>query len=306
MKHRGILLGSLLILLFALTACSPRPTWQAAMELAPVFTKDQPSTIAFKITDEAGQPVNNLQIKALFEMTKMDHGSIEADLQHSHDGLYQTKLNLNMSGLWQATLTMSDGISSTEETLSFETKELPSEQAIATINGRRIIHEDIAFYELINLIQIEMYREHDQKKYQGKEIEQAMKYWDMQVEAAKQTNTLLTQIIRLHAVSLLAQEKGHQATAVEVADAMAKIKPEYEQSPAAMKLIDQYGSEKFWSKQESQYHRIVLSMKVQEDVMELVKKSNPDSDPKQLQVLAQKKYEELLVSQMGTLDIKIF
>src|SRR4051812_28497842 len=86
----------------------------------------------------------------------------------------------------------------------------------AKINEESITKSDLDFYELINLMQIEMFRAADQVKYQGEELNLAMKYWDDRSVEAKNQNTLLTQIIRLRAMALLAQEKGHQATPEEL------------------------------------------------------------------------------------------
>lgn len=180
-----------------------------------------------------------------------------------------------------------------------------SKEVVAKINGEEITQEDLAFYQLINVMQIEMYREADKKKYTGSELEQAMKYWDAQEQDAKTQNLLLTQIIRLRAVALLAKEKGHQATPEEMNQEIAKVKEIYKQQPVATKMIQEYGEEKFWQQQQIQYERIVLAGKVQQDVIDNVKKANPKAEAKEINLLAEKKYEELLVSQMGTLKIEI-
>jgi len=176
---------------------------------------------------------------------------------------------------------------------------------VAKINGEPITQADLDFYQFINLIQIEMYRAADQSTYQGEELNQAMKYWDAQAEDAKNPNTLLTQIIRLRAMSLLAEEKGHQATAEEVDKEVAKVKEIYQKQPVAMKMIGEYGEEKFWDQEKAQYERIVLVNKVQQDMIQKVKEANPNADAKEINMLAEKKYEELVVSQMGTLEIEI-
>lgn len=183
--------------------------------------------------------------------------------------------------------------------------EVASKEVVAKVNGEEITKEDLNFYQLINTMQIEMYRDADKKKYTGTELEQAMKYWDAQEKDAKSQNLLLTQVIRLRAVALLAKEKGHQASADEVKQEIEKVKEIYKQQPVAMKMIQDYGEEKFWQQQQVQYERIVLAGKVQKDVIDNVKKANPKAQAKEVNMLAEKKYEELLVSQMGTLKIEI-
>lgn len=186
-----------------------------------------------------------------------------------------------------------------------EKTEVASKEVVAKINGEEITKEDLNFYQLINVMQIAMYREADKKKYAGSELEQAMKYWDAQEKDAKTQNLLLTQAIRLRAVALLAKEKGHQATNQEINQEIEKVKEIYKQQPVATKMIQEYGEEKFWQQQQVQYERIVLAGKVQKDVIDNVKKANPKAEAKEVNMLAEKKYEELLVSQMGTLKIDI-
>ncbi|GAX91396.1 hypothetical protein [Effusibacillus lacus] len=176
---------------------------------------------------------------------------------------------------------------------------------VAAINGEPITQEDLDFYQLINRLQIAINLEAEKQKLQGKELAEAIKYWQSLEKVVSDRNNLLTQIIRLRAVSLLAKEKGHTASDSEVENEMQKVKEIYAQYPVATDLIKQYGEAKFWSKQRSQYQMIVLSKKVQQDVLNTVKQANPQAEGKEVNVLAQKKYEELLVSQMGTLKIEI-
>ncbi|WP_134699349.1 hypothetical protein [Ammoniphilus sp. YIM 78166] len=177
--------------------------------------------------------------------------------------------------------------------------------SVATINGEGITGEDLAFYELINQIQLEMNREADRGRYTGQELEAAMKFWDQRMEETKERNLLLTQIIRLRAVALLAQEKGYTPQPEEVEEGLMEAKKAYQTSPVAMKLIQGYGEEKFWEQQEVQHERIVLVKKVQQDILANVKRANPEAAGNELVMLAEKKYEELLVSQVGSLNILI-
>ena len=106
-------------------------------------------------------------------------------------------------------------------------------------------------------------------------------------------------------MALLAQEKGHQATPAEVDKEIAKIKETYQKQPVAMKMIKEYGEDKFWEQEKIQYQRIVLVSKVQQDIIQNVKEANPEAEMNEINMLSEKKYEELLVSQMGTLKIEI-
>jgi hypothetical protein len=178
-----------------------------------------------------------------------------------------------------------------------------NQKLVAKINNDTIYEEDLNFYKVINRIQVEMNREADRKRLQGKELEESLNFWNNQEKAAMDRNTLLTQIIRLHAAALLAKEKGYTASEAEVNKEIDDVKQIYNKEPNALKMIKAYGENRFWNKELSQYQLIVLSKKVQQDVINQVKKANPKAEEKEINFLANKKYEELLVSQIGTLKI---
>lgn len=307
--------------LFVLSGCGGS-NYNVNLVDTPVFMPDSASKVSFKIM-EGAKPSAGLNVKASFEMEKMDHGSINVKLKEQGEGVYGGEVMLPMEGDWQALLTIANGKDTKEKLVTFTAKKaeaastadtaknaktnlatLPKD-VIATINGEKVTNEDIEFYGLINNIQMEMYREADQGKYKGKELEEAMKYWDNQEAAIKNKNTLLTQIIRLRAMTLLAEEKGHTATDDEIQAKLNEAKNAYRNSPVAQKMIKDYGEDQFWAIQEKQQRAIVLVSKVQQDVINNVKKANPKAEAKEVNMLAEKKYEELLVSQVGTLNIKI-
>ncbi|WP_258000258.1 FixH family protein [Bacillus sp. Marseille-P3661] len=277
----------------------------------PTYAQGQTSKVSFAITN-GEEAVEGVNVSVLFEMAKMDHGSIEINLEEEGKGIYSADVELPMAGEWQAIVTVSGEGIDAEKVIDFTAVEGTKITAadlgggvLATINGDEIVQSDLDFYQFINKLQIEMYREKDKQNYKGAELEEAMKYWDAQEEATKHPNTLITQIIRLRAIALLSEEKGHTVTKEEIQAEIDKVRATYEQSPAASAMIKEYGEEKFWSTQEQQYELIVLSSKVQQDVLNNVKKENPNAESKEVNMLAQKKYEELLVSQVSTLDIKI-
>lgn len=177
------------------------------------------------------------------------------------------------------------------------------QKLVAKINGDSITEEDLDFYKLMNQIQLAMNREAVEKRLKGKQLEELKDFWESQEKAALDRNTLLTQIIRLHAVALLAKEKGYTASEKEVKNEIAAVKQIYSKQPAASKMIKEYGEKRFWHKERSQYQLIVLSKKVQQDVINKIKKANPNAEEKEVNFLANKEYEELVISQIGTLKI---
>ncbi|WP_078592484.1 FixH family protein [Evansella clarkii] len=104
-KSAGKLL--LFTLLLVLAACN-----SSALEVSvikqPVYEKGEYGVITFEVL-EGGQPVSGLEISALFEMNRMDHGHIEAVFTDIDDGVYTGEAAFAMSGEWIASVTASEG-----------------------------------------------------------------------------------------------------------------------------------------------------------------------------------------------------
>ncbi|MBB6445507.1 FixH family protein [Bacillus benzoevorans] len=292
---------SLMALLILLAGCGGKPDYDVEINQPFVYKQDQPSTLEVAIK-ENGKTATGLKVHAKMDMLNMDHGTQEVDLEETTDGFYSGDVELSMAGKWEIVFTIDKDGKKAEEVLEYEVKE---SKGVATVNGELITHEDIKFYRFINKLHIAIGKEENKQKLQGKELEQANAYLDSQEKQIENQNTLLTQIIRLRAIALLGEEKGYKAEEAEVKAEIDKVHADYEKYDVAKQMILEYGVEDFWTKQEQQYKLIVLSQKVQNDVISKVKKENPNVNEQEIQFLAQKQYEELLVSQVNSLDIKI-
>lgn len=266
-----------------------------------VFKQEKPSNFAIKVADEQG-PVEDLKIDASFSMLNMDHGTVEASFNEQEKGIYSTEVELPMAGDWEIVFTITQDEKTIEKVLEYEVQE-PS--GVASINGEWITNEDIEFYQFINELHIAIGKEQDKAKYKGEELEKALANWDSQEKLIQDKNQLLTQIIRLRAMALLGKEKGHEATEEEISAQIENIRSQYEQHNVALEMIKEYGEEKFWNIEKKQYELIVLSQKVQNDLIAKVKEENPDVNDQEVLYLAQKQYEELLVAQVNSLKIDI-
>jgi hypothetical protein len=189
-----------------------------------------------------------------------------------------------------------------EKVINYEVKQ---SEGVASINGEWITNEDIEFYKFINYLQLAINTETDQKRYTGDQLKEALSYWESQEKLVEDQNQLLTQIIRLRAMAMLAEEKGHTATDAEVEIEINKVRDQYSQFESAKAMINEYGEDKFWEIEKQQYQLIVLSQKVQKDIIEKVKKENPEMAQQEINFQAQKQYEELLVSQVNSMEIVI-
>lgn len=292
---------AILLLIAIITGCNSTPDYTVKVTKELYYVIDTEMPFEIKVT-ENNKAVKGLDVSAQLSMTNMDHGTYDVKLAEGKNGTYSGKVNLPMGGKYEAAFTLEKDGKKAVEVIELN---VTKPKGVAKINGDWITNEDISFYKFINQLQLEINREGAQKKYSGKQLEEELAYLETQEKTLEDKNQLLTQIIRLRAMALLADEKGHQADEAEVDQALVKAREQYNQYESAKKLINEYGEEKFWEIEKQQYHMIVMSQKVQKDLLEKVKKENPKAGEQEVYYLAQKEYEELLVSQVNSLSIEI-
>jgi hypothetical protein len=166
--------------------------------------------------------------------------------------------------------------------------------------------EEIRFYQLSSQLNIVISKEMDKTKYNEKELKEKLTYWERQEKYVHDVNAALTHLIELHSMALLAKEKGHSIAKDEVERAITMLRHQYNQYKIAEEMIKKYGEEKFWEKQEKYSELKLLANKVFDDIVQEVKKANPNIRKEEVSYLAQKKYEELLISQVDSLDIDLY
>ena len=291
----------LLLLISLITGCSSGPDYKIDVTKELYYQKDTAMPFDIKVTDNK-KAVKGLEVSAQLSMTNMDHGSYDVTFAEGKNGTYSGKVNLPMSGKYEAAFTLEKDGKKTEKVIDIN---VTKPKGVAKINGEWVTNEDVAFYQFINNLQLEINREAAKKKYTGKQLEEELAYLESQEKINNNKNQVLTQIIRLRSMAMLANEKGHQATVAEVDAALGKAREQYNQYESAKRLIADYGEEKFWSTEKQQYEMIVLAQKVQKDLIAKVKKENPTFGEQEVYFQAQKQYEELLVSQVNSLKIEI-
>lgn len=292
-----------IITVFALLAgCSGNQNIDIEVTKPLTFSEEKEMPFEIKITED-DKAVEGLEISATLSMVDMDHGTYDVTFEETEAGTYSATTKLSMAGDWEAVYTVERDGKTFEKVVQYKVEK---SKGVATINGEVITSEDIEFYRFINKLHIAISRSADEKKYSGKELEDALAYWDAQEKMNENQNQLLTQIIRLRAMALLGEEKGHKATPEEVKAAIETVRKQYAEHEIAGEMIKEFGEEKFWATEEKQYQLIILSQKVQQDLIAKVKKENPSVNDQEVSYLAQKEYEDLLVSQVNSLKIEIF
>ncbi|WHY91899.1 FixH family protein [Neobacillus cucumis] len=291
-----------LVLLAALLAgCSSGPDYKIEVTKPLYFQKDKAMPFEMKVLENK-KAVKGLKVSVELSMANMDHGSYKAKLTEGKAGTYAGNIQLEMPGKYEAAFTLEKGGEKTEKIINFDVKK---PQGVASINGKWITNDDLAFYRFINQLQLEINRESAKKQYNGKQLEEELTYLKSQEKMLDDKNQLLTQIIRMRSMAMLAEEKGHKADPAKVEQQIQKVRNQYNQYTSAKKLIKEYGEEKFWAKERKQYQSIVLIQQVQEDLLDEAKKDNPKAGDQEVYYEAQQKYEDLLVSQVNSLKIVI-
>ncbi|MGG1398847.1 FixH family protein [Bacillus salipaludis] len=291
-----------LVLLAALLAgCSSGPDYKIDITKPHYFQKDKAMPFEMKVLENK-KPVKGLKVTVELSMANMDHGSYKAKLTEGKAGTYAGNIQLEMPGKYEAAFTLEKGSEKTEKIVNLDVKK---PQGVASINGKWITNDDLAFYRFINQLQLEINRESAKKQYSGKQLEDELTYLKSQEKMLDDKNQLLTQIIRLRSMAMLAEEKGHKADPANVEQQIQKVRNQYSQYTSAKKLIKEYGEEKFWAKERKQYQSIVLIQQVQKDLIAQAKKDNPKAGDQEVYYEAQQKYEDLLVSQVNSLKIVI-
>ena len=290
-----------LLLLALLAGCSADPEY--SIDITKPLYQQPDKEMPFEIqVNEKDEGVTGLDVSAEFSMTNMDHGMTKVKLAEGKEGTYSGKVELPMPGKYEILFILEKDGKKTEKVISYEVEK---PEGVASINGEWITDEDVDFYKFINNLQLAINRETDQKRYTGDQLKEALAYWDSQEKLVEDQNQLLTQIIRLRSMAMLAEEKGHTATDAEIETEINKVRAQYDQFESAKAMINEYGEKKFWETEKQQYQLIVLSQKVQKDMIEKVKKENPEMSQQEINFQAQKQYEELLVSQVNSLKIEI-
>jgi hypothetical protein len=292
---------AVLLVLVILAGCNADPEYKIEVTKPIYHQPDKEMPFEIKVSEKE-EAASGLTVSAEFSMTNMDHGTTEVELTEKEDGIYSGAVKLPMTGKYEIFFTLEKDEKKAEQVLNYEVKQ---PEGVASIDGKWITYEDVDFYKFINYLQLAINRENDQKRYTGDQLKEALSYWESQEKLIQDQNQLLTQIIRLRSMAMLAEEKGHTASDAEVEAEINKVRGQYNQFESAKAMINEYGEEKFWETEKQQYQMIVLSQKVQKDIIEKVKKENPDMAQQEINFQAQKQYEELLVSQVNSLKIEI-
>lgn len=288
-------------LLFLFTGCS-NGDWEVTIKTTPFYKEGVAAPFAVQIK-ENGKLAKQLNVHATFEMSNMDHGKIEVDLHEKENGVYEGNVQLPMEGDWEALLVIKKGNDKVEKLLKMHVKK---ETAVAKVGKEKITMNDVRFYQALSKIEIAIQKERAQATYKGAALNEQLAYWDRREQYANRLNQAVSHLVELQAMALLAEEKGHVVTEPEIAKTLSALRNQYKRYKTAQQMIHAYGEKKFWEDY-SHYSKLrLLANDVYNDLAGAVKKANPTVSDNEIRYLAQKQYEELLLSQVDSLHIELY
>ncbi|TCJ05197.1 hypothetical protein E0Y62_05935 [Cytobacillus praedii] len=184
-------------------------------------------------------------------------------------------------------------------------EKLTNEDKVVTINGMVYTYADLKFFELMSKVEIELNRLQGQQSLTGKELEDKLKYWDEQIKYHDNYNVNLSKLIEQNSMYLLAEEKGLKVDEQVLQKKIDDFTQKVDQAELAKKLIEASSSDQYNTQLNTYFKQRVLTEEIYNILKEDVKKENPDAAEQEISYLTDKKYEELYMSQMESLNLTI-
>lgn len=182
---------------------------------------------------------------------------------------------------------------------------IKAEDKVVTINGMVHTYADLKFTELMNKVEIELNRLHDQQSLQGDQLQDKHAYWDEQIKYHDNYNVNLSKMIELYSMYLLAQEKGLRVDKEVLQKTIADYTKKVDQSEPAKKLIEASSANDYENRLTTYFTQRLVSEEIFNILKEDAKKEKPDASEQEIAYLTSKKFEELYQSQIESEEIKI-
>lgn len=182
-----------------------------------------------------------------------------------------------------------EGKSSVQQEKSGKTNE--SSNMKASINGKAISQEELDY---------ECFRT---------QLNQALTDPSMETSCPSE-GTMIAQIVELYAVDYIAEEQGVSVTESEVSERVSQIKNELASSPAIHEMLQSFGEEKFWQKEQKRYYTIIKTEKIKDSLIAQEKEKYANYgdnvyNEETYKMNAEKELEDLITEAVGLIDVKI-
>lgn len=169
---------------------------------------------------------------------------------------------------------------------------------VVTIGDKTFYQEDLGFYTLMNKVKITL--EMDAAKN-----EEEADYYKEQLDYYEHINANLQSLIELYGMTLLAEEKNYFVPDDKLTEAVKKYDEQIQKNENAVRLIEQFGKEKYEQRIEEYIRQSILRDRIVNELKENIEKDNPDVEEREVNFMLEKYFQELLMDHISTLDIDI-
>lgn len=184
-------------------------------------------------------------------------------------------------------------------------EKLTNEDKVVTINGVVHTYADLKFFELMSKVEIELNRLQDQQSLTGKELEDKLKYWDEQIKYHDNYNVNLSKMIEQYSMFLLAEEKDLKVDEQDLQKKIDDFTQRLKQSEPAKELIKAISMDAYVNRLNTYFKQRFLSEKIYNILRKDIEAENPNVSEQEISYLTDKKYEELYISQIESLNLTI-
>ena len=182
----------------------------------------------------------------------------------------------------------------TEEEQPVET----NDSRVVTIQEKTFEMDDLDFYTLMNKVKLMLQKEADAN-------ENNVSYYEEQLEYYENINVNLQSLIELYAMSLLAEEKNYFVPDEKLRDAVEDFNEQVAGSEEATELVEEFGREMYNRNIEEYIRETILRDRIAGELEAELQEENPEAMEREINYLLEKKFEDLYMDQLSTLEMEI-
>ena len=180
------------------------------------------------------------------------------------------------------------------------------EDAVVRIEGATFTQADMAFYTLMQRVKNELNRSADAEILQGEALGDNDAYWDGQNDMYDNVNVQLQNLIEIHAMALLAEEKNYFVPDDKLEQEVLEFTKGIERHVVIQDMIQQYGEEDYNLDLRGYMRERMLRDRIAADIEKMVLEELPDAGEQELRYEVNTRYDELAMEQISSLDREIY
>src|SRR5699024_5556159 len=163
---------------------------------------------------------------------------------------------------------------------------------VVTIQDKGFDQADLAFYTLMNQLNIILQMEVTENEKDLAYLEEQMVYFE-------NINVNLQKMIELYAMSLLGEEKNYFVPDEKLLSAVQTFNEKINKSERAVETVKSFGEENYNRNIEEYIRQTMLRDRIAGELEKQLKEENKDAGEREINYLLEKEFEELYSSQLA-------